>query len=162
MAPACRSRAQGRSENAQYSYPICRSLVLTLVAALVVLGGLAAQSPAAARALGPEAIELAIEEPEPVEPTYRAYIACSRSRSAAPAHRCPRGSKVAAFFESSAQVTYKICVVFPGSRRLCAGGQQAEPEVSQVNAITTQTLGRHEVIWEVGGRRIVRHFVLTA
>jgi hypothetical protein len=125
----------------------------------VVLGGLAAQSPAAP--LAHEASERLIEEPEPVEPTYRAYIACSRSLQAVPAHRCPRGSKVAAFFKSSAQVTYKICVHFPGSRQLCAGGQQAEPGILEVNSITTQSLGRHDVIWEVGDRRIVRHFVLT-
>jgi hypothetical protein len=128
----------------------------------VVLGGLAAQSPAAPRTPDREASERLIEEPGPVAPTYRAYIACSRSRQATPAHRCARGSKVAAFFESSAQVTYRICVRFPDSRRLCAGGQQAEPRVVQVNSITTQSLGRHDVIWEVGGRRIVRHFVLTA
>lgn len=128
----------------------------------MVLGGLAAPSPAAPRALDHETSERLIEEPEAVEPTYRAYIACSRSRQATPAHRCARDSKVAAFFESSAQVTYRICVRFPGSRRLCAGGQQAEPGVLQVNSITTQNLGRHDVIWEVGGRRIVRHFVLTA
>jgi hypothetical protein len=44
---------------------------------------------------------------------------------------------------------------------LCTGEQSAEAETLYVNAITTQSPGRHTVIWEVGGRRIVRHFALT-
>jgi Excalibur calcium-binding domain len=102
-----------------------------------------------------------VEEPEVVEPTYRAYVACSRSRRALSARRCPNGSQVGAFFESSEETTYRVCVHFPDSRPLCAGNQAAEAATLYVNAITTHSPGRHTVIWEVGGRRIVRHFVLT-
>jgi hypothetical protein len=106
-------------------------------------------------------VEPVVEEPAPVEPVYRAYIACSRNRHALPAHRCPTGSRVGAFFESSVETTYTVCVHFPASPSLCSGQQRAEPEVLFVNAITSGELGRHDVTWHVGGRRIVRHFALT-
>jgi Excalibur calcium-binding domain len=105
--------------------------------------------------------EPVMEEPLPVEPAYRAYVACSRSRRAVPAHRCPRGSRVGAFFESSEETSYTVCVHFPDARPLCAAAQEAEAGVIYVNSVTTQTVGLHRVIWEVGGRRIVRRFALT-
>ena len=97
----------------------------------------------------------------PTEPTYQAYVACSRNLHATPAHRCPRGSQVGAFFKSSEETTYTLCVHFPGERPLCTGEQEAEAGVLYVNSIATRSLGRHTAIWEVGGRRIVRHFALT-
>lgn len=93
--------------------------------------------------------------------TYRAYVACSRSHQAVPAHRCPRGSRIGAFFKSSEETTYTVCVHFPDARSLCARGQGAEAGELNVNSITTRSIGTHDVIWEVGGTRIVRHFVLT-
>jgi hypothetical protein len=53
-------------------------------------------------------------------------------------------------------------VRFPAGRRLCAEEQSAEAGVLYVNPITTQRFGRHDVIWYVGGRRIVRHFRVTS
>ena len=105
--------------------------------------------------------EPVIEEPVPAEPRYRAYVACSPNLHAFPAHRCPRGSRVGAFFESSEETTYRACVHFPDSRPLCAAEQSVEAETLYVNAITTQSPGRHTVIWEVDGRHIIRHFALT-
>lgn len=106
-------------------------------------------------------VEPVAEDPAPVEPVYRAYVACSHSPHAAPARRCPQGSHVGAFFESSVETADTVCVRFPASRSLCSSEQRAEAEVLFVNAITTRELGRHVVIWHVGGRRIVRHFALT-
>src|SRR6476659_1203325 len=50
------------------------------------------------------------------EPTYSAYVGCSRSKFAAPARRCRWGNRVGAFFESSKDVTYSVCVRFPSGR----------------------------------------------
>jgi hypothetical protein len=105
--------------------------------------------------------EPVIEEPAPVEPVYRAYVACSRSPHAPASHRCRRGARIGAFIESSVSTTYIVCVHFPASSSLCSGRQEAEPETLFVNAITTGEVGRHEVIWHIGGRRIARRFVLV-
>jgi Excalibur calcium-binding domain len=99
---------------------------------------------------------------EAVEPEYRAYVGCNRSRFARPAYRCRLGSKPGAFFESSVATTYSVCLRFPTGRRLCAEEQSAEAGVLYVNAIATRFFGRHDVIWFVGGRRIVRHFRVTS
>jgi hypothetical protein len=99
-------------------------------------------------------------EEEPV-PSYRAYIACGRSPHAAPAHRCRRGSKVGAYFQSSQATTYSVCVRFPDARRRCAEEQSAEASVLYLNSVTTNILGRYEFTWFAGGRRIVRYFRLT-
>jgi hypothetical protein len=104
--------------------------------------------------------EPVIEEPTPVEPVYRAYVACSHNPHAHATHRCRLGSRVGAFIESSVSTTYTICVHFPASPSLCSGRQEAEPETLFVNAITTGELGPHEVVWHIGGRRIARRFVL--
>jgi hypothetical protein len=50
---------------------------------------------------------------------------------------------------------------FPCLAFALSSEQRAEAEVLFVNAITTRELGLHVVIWHFGGRRIVRHFVLT-
>jgi hypothetical protein len=97
----------------------------------------------------------------PPEPVYVAYVGCSRSQFAEPAHRCRRGSRVGTFFESSQDVTYSVCVRFPTRRRICARNQFAEANTLYVNALTTRILGRHDVVWNVNGVRILRRFRLS-
>jgi hypothetical protein len=87
---------------------------------------------------------------------------CSRSSFARPAHRCRLGSRPGAFFESSLAGNYSVCVRFPNGRRVCAEEQSAEAGVLYVTPITTRRFGRHTVVWNVGGRHIVRHFRLTS
>jgi hypothetical protein len=99
---------------------------------------------------------------EVVEPEYRVYVGCNRGRYARPARRCRWGSKPGAFFESSATTPFTVCLRFPNARRFCTEEQNAEAGVLYVNPITTRLVGRHDVIWIVGGRRIVRHFRLTS
>ena len=93
---------------------------------------------------------------------YVAYAACGLGKHAAPAHKCTRGSKVGAFFESSSPVQYTICVVFPGGRRLCAQDQNAAAGKLKINTVTTNKLGRHKLVWYVSGVKIVRYFRLVA
>jgi hypothetical protein len=106
-------------------------------------------------------IEPVVEEPAPVETSYRAFVGCSRNRHALPAHRCPRGSRIGAFFESSVDTTYSVCAHFPDARPLCVRGQEAEAGVLYVNPVTTSNPGLHHVIWEVDGQRIERRFLLA-
>ena len=56
---------------------------------------------------------------EEAEPTFQAYIACSLSRYAPRASSCPHRSRVGAFFRSSEDVEYEVCVRFPTGRELC-------------------------------------------
>lgn len=122
--------------------------------------GSVSQPPPPPPAPVPAPAPLPIEEV--VEPEYRAYVGCNRSRYARPAYRCRLGSKPGAFFESSVSTTYTVCLRFPNRRRLCAEEQIAEAGVLYVNPLTTRLFGRHDVIWLIGGRRIVRHFRVTS
>ena len=97
--------------------------------------------------------------PPPEEPPrLKVYIACGLSQYARPARECPRRSKVGAFLESSRELLYAVCVVFPNRRRLCSGEQLAEAATLYVNKVTTNVTGRHKVIWYAGGQRLVRYF----
>lgn len=97
--------------------------------------------------------------PPPVEepPRLRAYVACGLSQVARPARECPRRRKIGAFFESSQEVAYAVCVVFPLGRRLCANEQVAQAGTLYVSKVTTNAIGRHKVIWYAAGQRLVRH-----
>lgn len=95
---------------------------------------------------------------EEVEPTFQVYIACGLSKYAPRASSCPHRSKVGAFFRSSQDVEYEVCVQFPTGRQLCSAGQMATANTLYVNKVTTSAVGRHKIIWLVAGRRIVRHF----
>lgn len=95
-------------------------------------------------------------EPEPL--VIDAYVACGLSRTAPRARSCPHSSRVGAFFRSSRDVEYEICVHFPTGRELCAPNQPAQAGTLSVNSVTTSTVGRHRVTWKVAGRQIVRFF----
>lgn len=96
------------------------------------------------------------EPPEPAH--YTAYVACGLSNRARPRHECPRRAKVGAFFKSSREVAYSVCVVFPTGRRICAEEQTAVAGVLYVNRVTSNVIGRHKVIWYLPDRRIKRSF----
>lgn len=98
-------------------------------------------------------------EAEPT-PSYVAYIACSLSRWAPRMHVCPHRGPVGAFFQSSVDTYYTVCVRFPARRRrfLCARHQQAKAGVFYVNKITGGIRGVYTVTWYVSGRRLVRRF----
>ncbi|HEX5928296.1 MAG TPA: hypothetical protein VFY48_02795 [Solirubrobacterales bacterium] len=92
---------------------------------------------------------------------YDAYVACSRTRTAAPASSCFAGDAVGAFFRSNlADVTYEVCVTFPTGKELCANDQAATRGTLYVNNITTTIPGRHTVTWTVNGVEIREQFVL--
>lgn len=117
-------------------------------------------TPPAAPAPTPPAIEESEETEPPTEPQprYAAYIACGLSAWARPRRVCSHRSKVGAFFRSSVDTRYKICVIFPTRRHICARSQSAEAETLYVNKITTNIVGRHEVRWYVAGGVLVRRF----
>jgi hypothetical protein len=109
-----------------------------LVATLVVTGLLTLAVPATAGAAA-----------------YKHYVACGISRSANPAHVCPKGSKKGAFFESfKADVVYSVCVKFPSGKNLCAQAQKAKQGTLYVNKITSTIPGRHVVSWFVKGKKV--------
>ena len=95
---------------------------------------------------------------EPAPPRYTAYVACGLSEFVPRASSCPHRSKVGAFLRSSVDIEYRICVRFPGGRRLCSRSQTALAGVLLVNRITTNIVGRHTVTWFLPGARIVRNF----
>jgi Excalibur calcium-binding domain len=95
---------------------------------------------------------------EEAQPTLQAYIACGLSRYAPHASSCPHASRVGAFFRSSEDVEYEVCVHFPTGHELCAPNQQASAGTLYVNKVTSGIVGYHRVTWVVAGRRIARHF----
>lgn len=95
---------------------------------------------------------------EAPEMTIEAYVACGLTPDARRAHTCPHRSRVGAFFRSSADVEYEVCVRFPTGRELCAPNQQAAAGALYVNKVTSNMVGYHRVTWFVAARRLVRHF----
>jgi hypothetical protein len=96
------------------------------------------------------------EAPEPAH--YTAYVACGLSDRAQPRHECAHRAKVGAFFKSSQEVVYSVCVVFPSNRRICAEEQTAAAGVLNVNKVTSNIVGWHKVVWYLPDRRIKRYF----
>jgi len=95
----------------------------------------------------------------PAEPPYlTAYVACGLSRSAPRARECPHRSNVGAFFKSSQELTYSVCVTFPSGRRLCAEEQAALAGVLYVNKVTSNVTGWHKITWYAAGQRLTRYF----
>jgi hypothetical protein len=97
-------------------------------------------------------------EEEFEEPVYTAYVACGTGPYASRARSCPHRSRVGAFFRSSVETEYEVCVRFPTGRRRCAGTQIAEAHTLYVNKVTTNIVGRHTVIWYLPGRTLIRYF----
>lgn len=86
---------------------------------------------------------------------FKHYVACGLSQNAKPAHVCQKARDKGAFFRSNkADVSYTVCVDFPGKKNLCAPKQKAEKGTLYVNKITTNIPGVHTVSWFVKGKRV--------
>ena len=86
---------------------------------------------------------------------YKHYVACGVSRTAKPAHSCPKKAKKGAVFKSlNGTVVYTVCVKFPSGKNLCAQAQEAEQGTLYVNKITSTIPGRHVVSWFVKGKKV--------
>jgi Excalibur calcium-binding domain len=96
--------------------------------------------------------------PPEEEPIYTAYVACGTSQYAHRAYSCPHRSRVGAFFRSSQETEYQVCVRFPTGRRLCSAYEIAIAGTLYVNKITTNIVGRHTVTWYLPDRTITHHF----
>ena|ERR1700754_352250 len=109
-----------------------------LAGVLVVTGLLAAAVPASADAAA-----------------YKHFVGCGISQNAKPSHKCPKGSKKGAFFQSlKADVVYSVCVKFPSGKNLCAKAQKAIQGTLYVNKITSTIPGKHRVSWFVKGKKV--------
>jgi hypothetical protein len=82
---------------------------------------------------------------------YVAYVGCGTTGETPASHVCLIGEEPGAFFESTEEIEYEICVAFPDGETLCAEEQIAEAEELYVNEITTEELGSHLVTWYVEG-----------
>ncbi|HEY5052335.1 MAG TPA: hypothetical protein VII45_02885 [Solirubrobacterales bacterium] len=111
----------------------------TLTAVLLGVALLATAAPASAKAAA-----------------FRHYVACGSSQNAKPSHSCPAGSKKGAFFKSTKAdlVYYTVCVKFPNGKHPCVSHQKAKKGTLYVNNITSNVLGKHEVSWFVGKKRV--------
>jgi hypothetical protein len=107
------------------------SLLLAAIAFLVILPGPAG----------------AVTEPE-----YAAFVGCDDlSEDPTPAHECKIGDFPAAYFESSEDVEYDVCVEFPNQEVLCDEEEFAEAGVLYASSITTDLVGPHYVAWFLSG-----------
>jgi hypothetical protein len=89
-------------------------------------------------------------------PRYKAYVVCSAKKSAPASHSCLVDKPKSAIFLSKDQdVTYKVCVKFPGRKnKLCASHQPAKEGVKSSVSITSNKIGTHKVTWFVGGEKV--------
>ncbi|GEM_PF-6366140 len=85
------------------------------------------------------------------EGEFSTFVSCNSTSRAVPSHRCFQGETPGAFFESSTDVEYEVCVSFPTGRQACRPHQDARAERLYVNTITSEILGTHEVVWKVEG-----------
>jgi hypothetical protein len=123
----------------------------SLLATLAAPAASAASRPAAAP--GP-LTEPAVIAKAPSSATLHLYVGCSTAASAETSHACTLGEQPGAFFESSAELEYEVCVTFPSANTLCPPPQMAAAGVLYVNPITTSQLGEHVVRWYVGGAEV--------
>jgi hypothetical protein len=83
--------------------------------------------------------------------SYRTFVGCDDlAVEPIPSHTCELGDFPAAYFESSEETEYEVCVEFPNEEVLCAEGQMAEAGVLYENSITSEMEGLHLVAWFVG------------
>ena len=88
-------------------------------------------------------------------PRYQGYVVCSAKKSAAASHSCGvHQSKTAVFLSKDRAATYKVCVKFPGKKKLCASHQPAKEGVKSGVSITSTKLGQHTVTWFVEGEKV--------
>ncbi len=86
---------------------------------------------------------------------YTAYVACSHKASGKASHECKLSQPKAAYFISTKHdATYKVCVKFPGKKRLCASAQNARKGQKRIVTITTASTGTHKVAWYVEGKKV--------
>ncbi len=88
-------------------------------------------------------------------PRYQGYVVCSAKKSAEPSHSCRVDqSKTAVFLSKDRAATYKVCVKFPGKKKLCASHQPAKEGVKSGVSITSTKLGDHTLTWFVDGEKV--------
>jgi hypothetical protein len=88
-------------------------------------------------------------------PAYRKYVACAKVVEAPPSRECKVSDEKGAFFRSNLRtVYYKVCVVFPTGKSLCATRQRAKKGELYVNEITSRMIGLHRVDWFVKGKKV--------
>ncbi|MGN6663742.1 MAG: hypothetical protein ACTHK6_06000 [Solirubrobacterales bacterium] len=85
---------------------------------------------------------------------YKTYGGCGISSGTSPSHVCQVGEPVGAFFESSEETEYEVCVRFPSTETLCAEEQLAQAGTLYVNKILTNQPGAHLITWYVEGVEI--------
>jgi curli biogenesis system outer membrane secretion channel CsgG len=86
---------------------------------------------------------------------YKTYVACSNKASGKPSHECKLSQPKAAYFVSKKHdATYKVCVKFPGEKRLCASAQDAPTGKKKIVTIATANTGTHKVAWYVDGKKV--------
>lgn len=95
----------------------------------------------------------------PPPPSFRAYVACGVNVATRRASSCARRQPKGAFFSSSQDVTYTVCVRYPSRRELCARNQLANAGTTYVNRITSSVPGSHRVTWTVGGRTVATRYL---
>jgi len=119
-----------------------RRLVPAALLALVAAG--AAGTPAAG-----------LPAPERAGDGYSGWTACSTKAGAKHTHTCKLSQVKAAFFVSTKHdATYKVCVRFPGGKRLCASAQDAPKGKKRYVTIATSKAGTHKVSWYVRGTKV--------
>ncbi len=89
-------------------------------------------------------------------PRFQGYLVCSAKKSAPAATTCARNKpKTAVFLSKDADVTYKVCVKFPGKNRpLCATGQVADRGVRSGVSVTAPKAGTLKATWYVGDDKV--------
>jgi hypothetical protein len=97
-------------------------------------------------------------------PSYVAYVGCSASADAAPAHVCKLGDRLGAFFETTdhIEVQFQTCISFSSQQPTCIKEQPATALTPLVFHFTPRLLGSYFVSWRVNGHEVASWPVETA
>ena len=89
-------------------------------------------------------------------PSYVAYVGCSVSADAAPAHTCKLGDRLGAFFETTdhIEVQFQTCIGFSAQLPTCSKEQLATALTPMVFRFTPRLLGSYLVSWRVNGHEV--------
>jgi hypothetical protein len=84
---------------------------------------------------------------------YKTFVGCDDlAENPIPEHVCLVGDFPGAYFESSVETEYEVCVEFPSEEVFCSEEEEeAEADVLYINSITIDETGNHFVSWYVEG-----------
>jgi hypothetical protein len=93
--------------------------------------------------------EFSVGLPKTLPGHVTVYLGCGLGKTTKQSGSCEEGEKIGAFYRSSKNSVYTLCVAFPGGREKCKSEQNAKAGHLYVNKVTVQEPGPVIATWKV-------------